>query len=154
MEITPRRGGLHGPVLEVYTQDTVMDDITNGFDAFEQRHSLTHRLPAAQKQFRVVSYNLLADFYADSNYSRTELFPYCPPHALAIDYRRRLILRELRGYNGDVVCLQEIDKSTFEGDLKTLLAIDGYDGTFSRKGLLPEGLATFYSTEKFRYTDI
>jgi 2',5'-phosphodiesterase len=45
----------------------------------------------------VISYNILADIYADSDFSRTELFPYCPPYALAIDYRKQLLAKEITG---------------------------------------------------------
>ncbi len=31
---------------------------------------------------RVMSYNILADLYADSDFSRTNLFPQCPAYAL------------------------------------------------------------------------
>ena len=31
------------------------------------------------------------------DYTRTVLHPYCPPYALAIDYRKQLILKELIG---------------------------------------------------------
>ena len=48
-------------------------------------------------RIRVVSYNILADIYADSDFSRNELFPYCPPYALAIDYRKPLLLKEITG---------------------------------------------------------
>jgi hypothetical protein len=44
-----------------------------------------------------VSYNILADLYADSEVSRKQLYPYCPPYALSIDYRKQLILKELLG---------------------------------------------------------
>jgi hypothetical protein len=44
-----------------------------------------------------VSYNILADLYADSEVSRTQLYPYCPPYALSIDYRKQLVLKELLG---------------------------------------------------------
>lgn len=47
--------------------------------------------------FRVVSYNILADLYADSDYTREVLFPYCPPYALSIDYRKQLFLKEIIG---------------------------------------------------------
>jgi len=47
--------------------------------------------------FRVVTYNILADLYTDSEYTRTVLHPYCPPYALTIDYRKQLILKELIG---------------------------------------------------------
>ena len=37
-----------------------------------------------------MTYNLLADLYADSDYSRTVLHPQCPPYALEIDYRKQV----------------------------------------------------------------
>lgn len=48
-------------------------------------------------RFRVLSYNILADLYCDSDFSRQELFFYCPPYALEIDYRKLLIIKELLG---------------------------------------------------------
>lgn len=44
-----------------------------------------------------MSYNILADLYCDSEFSRHELYPYCPPYALNIDYRKLLIAKELLG---------------------------------------------------------
>jgi len=48
-------------------------------------------------RFRVVTYNLLADLYTDSDYSRDILYPYCPHYALDIEYRKQLIVKELLG---------------------------------------------------------
>jgi 2',5'-phosphodiesterase len=48
-------------------------------------------------RLRVVTYNILADLYADSDTARDILHPYCPPYALAIDYRKQLITKELMG---------------------------------------------------------
>lgn len=125
-------------------------DVGPGFDAFETKHAFTPtRLAATGSQFRVVSYNLLADFYADSDFSRTELFPYCPPYALAIDYRKLLFVREIRGYNADIVCMQEVDEKIFDVDLTLLLGQDGLQGMYQKKGDTLEGLATFYHSEKF-----
>lgn len=47
--------------------------------------------------FRIMSYNILADTYADSDYSKDVLFPYCPTYALDMDYRKQLILKEIIG---------------------------------------------------------
>ena len=44
---------------------------------------------------RFVTYNLLADLYADSDHSRTVLHPQCPPYALEIDYRKQVLLPQL-----------------------------------------------------------
>lgn len=150
MEITPHRDGLVGPKIDVFSDHTAVTHVNDDFDAFRERHLLTQALPAADRAFRVISYNLLADFYANSDYSRTELFPYCPPYALNIEYRKQLMAREIRGYNGDIICLQEVDKATFDSDFEWLFGSDGYKGAFMRKGMLPEGLATFYNANKFR----
>lgn len=107
------------------------------------------RLPANGRGFRVVSYNLLADYYADSDFSRTELFPYCPAYALAIDYRKQLFVREIRGYNADIICMQEVDGKIFDVDLTLLLGHDGLRGLYQKKGDTLEGLATFYHADKF-----
>ena len=102
-------------------------------------------------EFRVVSYNILADLYADSDYSRTVLFAQCPPYALDINYRVKLILSELVGYNSDLITLQEVDRKVFQGDLKPILERFGLEGQFAKKGgQVSEGLATFYRKDKFR----
>jgi 2',5'-phosphodiesterase len=56
----------------------------------------------------VVSYNILADLYADSEVSRKQLFPYCPPYALNIDYRKQLIMKELLGESVIVLAAQAL----------------------------------------------
>lgn len=53
---------------------------------FESRNTFTQSAVPSD-QIRIVSYNLLADFYADSAYSQENLFPYCKPRFLAFDYR-------------------------------------------------------------------
>lgn len=50
-----------------------------------------------RNSFRVVSYNILADTYASSETGKHELFSYCPPYALCLDYRKQLITKELIG---------------------------------------------------------
>lgn len=47
--------------------------------------------------FRVMTYNILADVFADSEFTRTELYPYCAPYALSIDYRKQLLMKEILG---------------------------------------------------------
>jgi 2',5'-phosphodiesterase len=45
----------------------------------------------------MVSYNILADLYCDADFTREVLHPYCPPYALAIDYRKQLFIKEIKG---------------------------------------------------------
>jgi hypothetical protein len=54
----------------------------------------------------VVSYNLLACAYADTDYAAETLFPYVEAVVLDGAYRQQLIVEELRGYHADVLCLQ------------------------------------------------
>lgn len=143
---TPRNGSKTGPSAECVSTCAV--EAGPGVCLFDSRHLYTQkRLP--NHQFRVVTYNLLADLYADSDYSRTSLFPYCPPYALAIDYRKQLLMKEIRGYNGDIVCLQEVDSKIFYFDLVPFLRISNFVGTFKPKGQTAEGLAIFFNSNKF-----
>ena len=138
-----------GPVFEIISKFVV----SNGPDScpFEKRHSLTKEI-ATNDKFRVVSYNLLADLYADSDYSRTVLFAQCPHYAMDINYRKQLIIKELLGYKADIICLQEVDNKIFDFDLLPVLSDhDDFDGVFKRKGgQVSEGLACFWRTTKFK----
>lgn len=126
----------------------VIDQAPNT-EAIERRHEYTpHSLP--DHQFRIVTYNLLADFYANTDYSRTKIFPYCSPSILAIGFRKALFIRELLGYHCDVMCLQEVDESTFEHDFMHAFGRAHFKGIYAKKGYLPEGLATFYNSNKLR----
>lgn len=143
---TPKSDTKIGSKVEIVSNCLV--EAGPGYDAFENKQKFTpSRLDGGQ--FRVVSYNLLADYYADSDFSRTELFSYCPPFALAIDYRKQLFIREIIGYHADICCLQEVDSKIFDLDLKLCLGNDGMDGVLQKKGGTAEGVATFYHRDKF-----
>lgn len=145
---TPKNDLLTGPSVECISKSSV--DAGPGPCPFELRHMFTLKhLETASNQFRVISYNLLADLYADSDYSRTVLFPYCPPYALAMDYRKQLLVREILGYHSDIMCLQEVDSKIFDLDLQPLFAQETYSGTFQQKGQTGEGLATFWNDKRF-----
>ena len=74
----------------------------------------------------------------------------CPPYALALDYRLKLLVSELLGYNSDIVTLQECDRKVFTRDLGPVLDRAGISGQFAKKGgQVDEGLATFYRRDKF-----
>jgi 2',5'-phosphodiesterase len=119
-----------------------------GVCPFEHRQAFT-RDKCSGREFRVVTYNILADLYCDSDYSRKELFPSCPPYALNIDYRKQLFMKEIVGYNGDIVTLQEVDSKIFDLDLEPFLKVLNYEGFFQKKGTTAEGLATFWNRERF-----
>ena len=98
-----------------------------------RRHLLTATHLSAPDQFRVVSYNILADPYASSNFAREVLYPYCKPEALNVEYRQCLVVSELLGYHADVVCLQEVGSKMFNQFLLPALQERGYGGCFQPK---------------------
>ncbi|XP_022103512.1 2',5'-phosphodiesterase 12-like [Acanthaster planci] len=145
---TPSDGERLGSAKEVVT----MCEVKMAPDAFpfEKRHQYT-KDKTSDNCFRVVSYNILADMYADSDFSRDVLYPYCPKDVLDIDYREQLLLKELTGYNADIMCLQEVGRKLFESSMEPSLKNSGLDGLLRCKhGNLAEGEAIFYRTDKFR----
>ncbi|KAK0179659.1 hypothetical protein PV327_005391 [Microctonus hyperodae] len=150
LECVPRNYQHEGPSIEIESEYHV--EAGPGTCPFESRHLFT-QTKLSGNDFRVTSYNILANIYADSDYSRGVLFPYCPPYALAIDYRKLLIIKELIGYNSDIICLQEVDKKIYENDMKPALSSLNYDGIFNTKGEMSEGLAILYNKIRFELLD-
>ncbi|XP_055711809.1 2',5'-phosphodiesterase 12 [Phlebotomus papatasi] len=147
VECIPRRDDLEGPSVECVSKNPVQAG--PGECPFDLRHNFT-RTALSGEQFRIGSYNLLADLYADSDFSRQELFPYCPPYALNIDYRKQLFIKELLGYNCDIICLQEVDAKIYDLDLERTFRVRDFGGDFKAKGETAEGLAIFYNKLRFR----
>ncbi|XP_054728964.1 2',5'-phosphodiesterase 12 isoform X2 [Anastrepha obliqua] len=148
-ELTPgNEGGQYGPSVEQFTKKEIQAG--PGQCPFETRHCFTKNKLSGDR-FRVLSYNILADLYADSDYTRNHLFPYCPPYALKIDYRKQLYLKEIIGYNADIICLQEVDLKIFDLDLIPILESDelDYNGVIAQKGTCGEGVAIFYRKSRF-----
>ncbi|XP_068197005.1 2',5'-phosphodiesterase 12 [Antennarius striatus] len=142
----PKDGSRSGPAKEMISVGTV--EAAPGVCTFDYRHTYTVR-GVAWPALRVVSYNILADVYAQTELSKTVLYPYCAPYALELDYRQNLIKKELAGYNADIICLQEVDKSVFRDSLTPAMDSFGLDGVFRLKEKQHEGLATFYRRSKF-----
>ncbi|XP_040850621.1 2',5'-phosphodiesterase 12 [Ochotona curzoniae] len=145
LQCTPGNGQRFGPSRELESVCPV--EAGPGTCTFDHRHLYTKKVTEAAR-IRTVSYNILADTYAQTEFSRTVLYPYCAPYALELDYRQNLIQKELTGYNADLVCLQEVDKAVFADSLVPALEAFGLEGVFRIKQ--HEGLATFYRKSKFR----
>uniref|UniRef100_A0A8C0VTA3 Phosphodiesterase 12 n=1 Tax=Cyanistes caeruleus TaxID=156563 RepID=A0A8C0VTA3_CYACU len=136
----------YGPAREVESSGPV--EAGPGACTFDARHLYTKKV-CGYGSVRAVSYNILADTYAQTEFSRTVLYPYCAPYALEIDYRQNLLKKELAGYSADLICLQEVDKSVFVDSLAPALDAFGLEGLFKIKEKQHEGLATFYRRDKF-----
>ncbi|CAG9825169.1 unnamed protein product [Phaedon cochleariae] len=141
---------IEGPIFEVISDTTVeeMEEIPNC--PFETRHLFTKKELAGSEQFRVVSYNILAERYTsiDDNYS------YCSPKYIVFDYRKQLLWRELSGFNADIICLQEVDSIHYHNYLKPKFKEQQFSSTYNKKGnSIPEGLACFFRKSRFRFIE-
>uniref|UniRef100_A0A8C3KR64 2',5'-phosphodiesterase 12 n=1 Tax=Calidris pygmaea TaxID=425635 RepID=A0A8C3KR64_9CHAR len=147
LQCTPGDGAQrYGPPREVESSGPV--EAGPGACTFDSRHLYTKKV-CGPGSIRAVSYNILADTYAQTEFSRTVLYPYCAPYALELDYRQNLLKKELAGYSADIICLQEVDKSVFVDSLVPALDAFGLEGLFKIKEKQHEGLATFYRRDKF-----
>lgn len=148
MVARPRQGERQGEDAEAVA--SVLVSAGPGQCPFQRRHEITKN-PAGQNSLRVISYNILADQYADSEFARSSLFPSCPTYAMDIDYRKQLLLKEISGYNGDLVCLQEVDEKVFMRYLQPALRTEGFEGIYTAKGgSVTEGVVLFYRLTKLR----
>lgn len=143
----PKDGTRCGLVKELQSEGGI--EAGPGTCTFDTRHLFTQQ-QTQWPELRVVSYNILADIYAQTELSKMVLYPYCAPYALELDYRINLIRKELCGYNADLICLQEVDKGVFEESLTPAMDAFGFDGVFRIKEKQHEGLATFYRRSRFR----
>lgn len=108
----------------------------------------------APETLSVLSYNILCDKYATKSH-----YGYTPSDVLSWDYRREIILNELKDHNADIVCLQEVDRESFDEYFRRELAADDYRGVFwpktraktmaEKDAKLVDGCATFYKGSKY-----
>lgn len=104
--------------------------------------------------FTVMCYNVLCDKYATR-----QMYGYCPSWALSWDYRKKLILDEIRQNAADIISLQEVETDQFHNYFKPELKSDGYEGIFSPKSRAKtmsendrkyvDGCAIFFRSSKF-----
>lgn len=102
----------------------------------------------------MLDYNILCDKYATR-----DLYRYTPAKALQWEYRRDLILEEIKSHDADFVCLQEIDQESYNDFFRRELAFYHYKGIFwpksrartmsEREAKLVDGCAIFYKGQKF-----
>lgn len=108
----------------------------------------------ASEILSVLSYNILCDKYATKSH-----YGYTPSDVLSWDYRREVILNELKDHDADIVCLQEVDRESFDEYFRRELAVNDYRGVFwpktraktmaEKDAKLVDGCATFYKGSKY-----
>ncbi|MDB4956210.1 MAG: hypothetical protein JWO36_3779 [Myxococcales bacterium] len=103
---------------------------------------------------KIISWNILADAYV-----RRAYYPKSPDAALDPTKRRALLLQRIADLQTDVLCLQEVERSTF--DAITHALAPGFAGYWAQKGGgKPDGCATFVArghaveeVRELRYSD-
>lgn len=101
-----------------------------------------------------MSYNILCDKYAT-----TSQYGYTAAKDLAWDYRKARILEEIRSHDAEIVCLQEIDRESYDDFFRRELSANDYRGIFwpksraktmaEKDAKLVDGCATFYKDSKY-----
>mmetsp|Transcript_1622 Transcript_1622/g.2337 ORF Transcript_1622/g.2337 Transcript_1622/m.2337 type:complete len:562 (+) Transcript_1622:113-1798(+) len=100
---------------------------------------------------RVLSYNILAEIYANQ-----QIYPYCPMWALSWKVRSMILLREIRAYGADIICLQEVQKDHYEQFFYKEMDSLGYSGVYTAKTRVAskvDGCYTLFRKSKFRLLD-
>ncbi|KAH9224002.1 Endonuclease/exonuclease/phosphatase [Leptodontidium sp. 2 PMI_412] len=111
-----------------------------------------------QERFKVYSFNILSD-----QACTRKMYGYSAVQALDWDYRKDLILADIRANDADFVCLQEVDTDTFREFFSMKLAYNEYKGVFWPRGRANtmsekdaktvDGCATFYKSNKYILLD-
>uniref|UniRef100_A0A915D3E1 Endonuclease/exonuclease/phosphatase domain-containing protein n=1 Tax=Ditylenchus dipsaci TaxID=166011 RepID=A0A915D3E1_9BILA len=106
-------------------------------------------------KFRLVSYNVLADLYLNLKQEQEKLFfAYCPKEYQEPAYRYPIIMKELNGYNADLMFLQEVDYRFSYRFLTKFLLSCGFSSTFRVKEKeVNEGLMIAFRSERLRMVD-
>ncbi|XP_004235772.1 carbon catabolite repressor protein 4 homolog 5 isoform X2 [Solanum lycopersicum] len=104
----------------------------------------THDVSPNQDRVILMSYNILGVKNAAAH---EDLYRNVSPKYLDWDYRKKLICKEIRDYNPDIMCFQEVDR--FD-DLDYLLQKEGFKGVYqARTGDASDGCAIFWNNKLF-----
>ncbi len=90
----------------------------------------------------IVSWNILADAYVRRSY-----YPKSPDAALDPATRRALVVQRVASLRGDVLCLQEVERSAFD-DIERALARSFVGHWAQKAGGKPDGCATFVARDE------
>ena len=113
---------------------------------------------AKEEVFTVFCYNILSETYANKT-----LYGYTPSWALAWNYRRELIMKEVLNYRSDIICLQEVTVEIYKEFFTPVLSYEKYGGVYYPKTRTrtmneeqkkkADGCAIFYKNTKYELLD-
>ncbi|QPG75680.1 hypothetical protein FOA43_003039 [Brettanomyces nanus] len=99
-------------------------------------------------RLRFMTYNLLAQTLI-----RRSMFPDNGP-ILKWTNRSKPLFQEVKNYNCDIMCMQEMDYTNYDNFWKPKLSDLGYHSRFNRSGTKSHGVAIFYRDSLFTFIDI
>ncbi|XP_015369746.1 PREDICTED: protein angel homolog 2 isoform X2 [Diuraphis noxia] len=96
--------------------------------------------------FSLLSYNILAQELLEKN---AFLYDWSDVHVLNWDYRRQRLLTEIKQFNADIICFQEVQESHLNWFFKKLSDL-GYNGVYKKRTRAHcDGCAIYYRNDKF-----
>jgi 2',5'-phosphodiesterase len=161
---SPSAGGAGAPCRRVLGREVVLylSGIVSVAPPLPRSVSLRIRDSTSMERspdapFRVMTYNILADMYASSDYAVNYLFEYVKEvRFLDQDYRIQLVMNELEITDADIVFLQEVDSKIYQQYLMPILSspLSDYDCSYSgrytnKNSGTCEGCATFIRHSAF-----
>eukprot|EP01126_Amoeba_proteus_P038864 TRINITY_DN406_c0_g1_i20.p1 TRINITY_DN406_c0_g1~~TRINITY_DN406_c0_g1_i20.p1 ORF type:complete len:323 (+),score=51.76 TRINITY_DN406_c0_g1_i20:103-1071(+) len=106
--------------------------------------------PEVTDSFTFMTYNVLSRMTVDS-------ITYCKPEFLALEYRRKSTLKEIREHDPDICCLQELDRTEYVDHYSTVMASLGYLSVYRVSGRSFDseghGSCIFWKQSKFKYVE-
>ena len=109
------------------------------------------RASSTREGFRLLSYNLMAATYSRHWDEPGSVHSYCSPVLTRSAHRMPRLLDEVRLFDADLVCLQEVDKDWFETLWQPHMGAAGFTGHFAikRGESSSEGVALFVRSSVF-----
>ena len=143
----PRCDGRIGERMETVSEDLISDALDLHFMESRHKHMLQR---SSEDTLRIMTYNVLADVYAKTDYAQNVLYPDISKNHLSMDYRQQLTLFEIGGFDSDIVCMQEVDSIWYDKFWSPRMSLKGYSGIFGPKTSKVEGCALFWRVNKLR----
>ncbi|KAL3476386.1 transcription factor [Aspergillus californicus] len=161
--------GIEGNPLDDALKSQIMKDGTKALIRYLKEEMPIHIPPPDRlwhviedepsgEKITVISYNTLCDSSATQSH-----YGYAPARVLSWEFRRELILNELRSHDSDIICLQEIDQGSYNEFFREQLAYNDYKGVYWPRGRAMgmqeddakgvDGCATFFKGSKFILLD-
>ncbi|KKK15148.1 hypothetical protein P175DRAFT_0465470 [Aspergillus ochraceoroseus IBT 24754] len=163
--------GIEGNPLDDILKSQIMKEGTKALIKYLKEEMPVHLPPpdrdwvildetatASTEKTTVLSYNILCDSSATESH-----YGYVPARVLSWEFRRELILNELRSHDSDIICLQEIDQGSYNEFFREQLAYSDYKGVYWPRGRAMgmqeedakavDGCATFFKGSKFILLD-